>query len=161
MRADSFLSLLRSAGFDFFVGVPCSILKELILTLEKQKEVPYIAAVREDSAIGIAAGAYFGGRKPVCLMQNSGLGYCYNALASLNLIYNVPCLLIITWRGYQGKDAPEHLVMGRVLPELLKLAEIPFEVFDEKQIESQIAHLASLLETTSKPVALIVKKGDV
>ncbi len=161
MRSDAFLSLLRKARFDFFVGVPCSILKGLILTLEKQADVPYIPAVREDSAIGIAAGAYFGGRKPVCLMQNSGLGYCYNALASLNLIYNIPCLLVITWRGYQGKDAPEHLVMGRVLPDLLKLAEIPFEIFDEKQAESQVARLVSLFETTAKPVALIVKKGDV
>jgi phosphonopyruvate decarboxylase len=161
MHSEAFLSLLRNTGFDFFVGVPCSILKGLILALEKQAEVPYVAAVREDSAIGIAAGAYFGGRKPVCLMQNSGLGYCYNALASLNLLYNIPCLLLITWRGYQGKDAPEHLVMGRVLPDLLKLADIPYEVFEEKKVENQLLRLTSCLESTSRPVALIVKKGDV
>ena len=33
----------------------------------------------------------------------------------------MPCLLLVTWRGFEGKDAPEHLVMGDVLPRLLDL----------------------------------------
>ena len=31
----------------------------------------------------------------------------------------MPCLVLVTWRGFEGKDAPEHLVMGDVLPRLL------------------------------------------
>ncbi|MDQ7780861.1 MAG: thiamine pyrophosphate-binding protein [Planctomycetota bacterium] len=161
MDSTAFLKLLRGAGFDFFTGVPCSILKGAIHALEGQQEVPYVPAVREDSAIGMAAGAYFGGKSPVCLMQNSGLGYCLNALASLNLIYDIPCLLVVSWRGYQGKDAPEHLVMGRILTDLLALAGIHYEIFAENIAGEQIGRLAARLRERSKPVALIVKKGDI
>ncbi len=58
-------------------------------------------------------------------MQNSGLGVSVNALGSLHQLYRMPVLLLVTWRGYEGKDAPEHLVMGRILPDLLDLLEDP------------------------------------
>ena len=74
------------------------------------------ATTREDAALGVAAGAYLGGRLPMVLMQNSGLGVSVNALGSLHILYEMPVLLLVTWRGYEGKDAPEHLVMGEVLP---------------------------------------------
>jgi len=121
-----FLRLLLATGFDFFTGVPCSLVKSLIATLEEQGG--YIPETREDAAVGLAAGAYMAGRQPVVIMQNSGLGVCLNALASLSLIYHFPALLLITWRGYQGKDAPEHIVMGDISPKLLDTLQIPYRV---------------------------------
>ena len=38
----------------------------------------------------------------------------------------MPCLLVITWRGYEGKDAPEHLVMGEAMPAILDAMHIPW-----------------------------------
>ena len=61
-------------------------------------------------------------------MQNSGLGVSLNALGSLHILYELPCLLLVTWRGFEGKDAPEHLVMGDVLPRLLDLFGIPLQL---------------------------------
>ena len=81
-------------GFDFFTGVPCSLIEDLIAVLERGARAPYVAAVREDAAVGVAAGAWFGGRRPVVLMQNSGLGTSLNALASLSLMYGLPVLLV-------------------------------------------------------------------
>ena len=51
--------------------------------------------MREDSALGLAAGAYLGGRQPVVFMQNSGLGVSMNALVSLHQIYDIPALLAV------------------------------------------------------------------
>ena len=76
-----FAARLAQHGYDFFTGVPCSLIEDLIAVLEGGRQ-PYVAAVREDSAIGIAAGAWLGSRRPVVLMQNSGLGTSLNALAS-------------------------------------------------------------------------------
>ena len=80
-----FVQHLRHAGFDFFTGVPCSLVKSVIATLEERGG--YIAETREDAAVGLAAGAYMAGKQPVVIMQNSGLGVCLNALSSLSLIY--------------------------------------------------------------------------
>jgi phosphonopyruvate decarboxylase len=77
-----FAARLHHHGFDFFTGVPCSLIEDLIAVLETGR-APYVAAVREDSAVGVAAGAWLGGRRPVVLMQNTGLGTSLNALASL------------------------------------------------------------------------------
>jgi sulfopyruvate decarboxylase TPP-binding subunit len=101
---DQFVQALQDVGFDFFTGVPDSILGGIIATLMERGL--YVPAVREDEAVAMAAGAYMAGRVPVVLMQNSGLGTSLNTLISLNLIYKQPCLLLISWRGFEGKDAP-------------------------------------------------------
>ena len=71
----------------------------------------------------MAAGAYMAGKIPAVLMQNSGLGTSLNTLISLNMIYRQPCILLISWRGFQGNDAPEHLVMGETMLPLLDTTE--------------------------------------
>ena len=152
-----FVRSLRNAGFDFFTGVPCSLVKGVIATLEERGD--YIAETREDAAIGLAAGAYMAGKQPVVIMQNSGLGVCLNALSSLSLIYTLPCLLLITWRGYQGKDAPEHVIMGKILPDLLSTLQIPYHVLEEDGVEKSIAWAASTLKQTSCPAALVLPPG--
>ena len=79
---------------------------------ELERRGLYHGETREDAALGVAAGAYLGGKLPAVVMQNSGLGVSLNALGSLHILYEMPCLLLVTWRGFEGKDAPEHLVMG-------------------------------------------------
>jgi phosphonopyruvate decarboxylase len=96
--------------------------KTLLAELERRRL--YLGETREDAALGVAAGAYLAGRLPAVVMQNSGLGVSLNALGSLHLLYRIPCLLLVTWRGFAGKDAPEHLVMGEVLPRVLELFRI-------------------------------------
>src|ERR671932_1892794 len=123
IESDDFVQALQDIGFDFFTGVPDSILGGIISTLLERRL--YTPAVREDEAVAMAAGAYMAGKVPAVLMQNSGLGTSLNALISLNLIYQQPCLLLVSWRGFQGKDAPEHLVMGQTMPQLLDTMKIP------------------------------------
>ena len=112
LTSQSFIKRLIQEDYKFFTGVPCSLLSGLIYELEDQQEARYIPAVREDAAVGLCTGAYLAGAMPVLLMQNSGLGYSLNAFTSLNLIYNIPMLVIMSWRGKDGKDAPEHIIMG-------------------------------------------------
>ena len=154
-----FCELLKSRGFDFFSGVPCSILKGVISILERDPEVTYVPAVREDTAVGLATGAYMAGRRPMVLMQNSGLGVCLNALTSLALIYKIPLLMLITWRGYQGKDAPEHLVMGRVMLDLLDDIGVPYRVLEPESIEADLDAALATLAKMGAPVALVLRRG--
>ena len=113
LEADDFVKGLQGIGFDFFTGVPDTILGGIIAHLTD--EGLYTPSVREDEAVAMASGAFLGGKIPAVLMQNSGLGNALNVLASLNLIYQIPCLLLVSWRGFQGKDAPEHLVLGQTM----------------------------------------------
>ena len=92
-----FVAVAESEGFDFFTGVPCSLVGDAIAALETHPRLPYVPAVREDVAVGMAAGAWMAGRSPLVIMQNSGLGTSLNALVSLSLMYRLP------------RPAPRHL----------------------------------------------------
>ena len=155
--ADRFVDALLAAGIDCFTGVPCSLVAPVIAELERRGL--YHGETREDAALGFAAGAYMAGKLPAVIMQNSGLGVSLNALGSLHILYEMPCLVLVTWRGFEGKDAPEHLVMGEVLPRLLEVFAIPFRAPVADEIEASIDWAAATLRETRRPVALVVRPG--
>ncbi len=159
IESDDFVKALQDIGFDFFTGVPDSILAGIIATLMERSL--YTPAVREDEAVAMAAGAYMAGRVPVVLMQNSGLGTSLNTLVSLNLIYRQPCLLVISWRGFQGKDAPEHLVMGQCLTQILDAVRVPHRSLSESTALEDFRWVAETFMKQHLPVALLLKKGIV
>ncbi len=136
--------------------MPCSLLGGAIALLERQGE--YLPAVREDLAIGYAAGAALAGRKAVVWMQNSGLGVSANALASLADLYEIPLLLVVSWRGCDA-DAPEHALSGAITRDLLGLLGIPTWVLEAGRLEAQILEADAELERTRKPAALLVRRG--
>ena len=155
--AKTIIAGLQEQGFDFFSGVPDSTLSGVIAGLIERRL--YIPAVREDEAVAMAAGAFMGGKMPVVLMQNSGLGTSLNTVISLNLIYLQPCLLMISWRGHDGTDAPEHLVMGQVMTQLLDLVRIPHRTLTAESWQSDLNWAGQVFTKQRIPAALLVVKG--
>lgn len=160
--AERVLTVLKEKDYANFTGVPCSLLKGIFSLLEKESKkkdenIVYIPAVREDSALGVASGMYLGGKKSAVLMQNSGLGYSLNVLTSFNFIYDIPILLLISWRGAYGDDAVEHDIIGAKLTNLLDSVEIPYQEFDNNRSEELIIKSLDLIEKTNRPVALLIK----
>jgi sulfopyruvate decarboxylase subunit alpha len=157
--SQQFLDLLERHGFNFFTGVPCSLFQGVTRILDSEPRYGYISAVREDSAIGLAAGAYFGGRQPVVFMQNSGLGVSVNAIVSLNQMCRIPALIVVSWRGQDGHDAPEHLRMGEIMQPFLELLDVPSATFAPDTAERDVQRLTQIMNDTRRPVALVVPKG--
>ena len=157
--SEDFVRALKDIGCDFFTGVPDTMLAGIIDVLSERRL--YTPAVREDEAVALAAGAYLGGKIPVVLMENSGLGNAFNILMSLNLIYTIPCIMIISWRGFEGKDASEHLVMGQTMPQLLDLIRVPHRTLSEQTIIEDLQWVAKTFMEQRIPVALLIKNGIV
>eukprot|EP01083_Nonionella_stella_P050324 133857_1 len=165
VRPEFFCDRLKSNDFHFYCGVPDSLLKDLCgyitdhVPSTNHKLVP-----NEGSAIGLAAGYFLNtGKIPVVYFQNSGLGNAVNPLLSLTHqnVYSIPMLLIIGWRGEVGKkDEPQHLVMGNVMCDMLKLMQIPYDVLPdyEEGIQHSVQTAAQYLRTNNSPYALLVRK---
>ena len=153
-----FSELLSSKGFNFFTGVPCSLLSGLIRIIDDDPKTPYYPAVREDAAVGLCAGAYLAGKLPVLLMQNSGLGYCLNAFTSLNLIYKIPVLVIMSWRGEDSSDAPEHIIMGEINQNLLNTCGMEYSVISSDNYKASLNTAIQQMEK-GLPYTLMVGKG--
>ncbi len=162
IKAEDLLDLFEELKLGPYVGVPCSILNPLISFLEKDESRVYVKAASEGEAMGVAAGWNLGGRRPVILMQNSGLGNAINPLTSLQLVYRFPCFLMISWRGEPGRpDVPQHHLMGQKTFELLSLLEIPSGLLrgDWQQDQAEIRGLHHQMLALATPVALIVPRG--
>lgn len=159
MKARHFLNLLEKNRFDFFTGVPCSYLKPLIAHLTGRESTFHVPAVREDIAVGLAAGAYLAGKTPVVYMQNSGLGYSLEAIASLHLIYSFPTLFLVTYRGPKDPGMEEHLVMGQHTEELLTTFKIKYSLLDDDMPGKEITGIKDYLLESERPYVLLVTKG--
>ena len=159
LTSQSFIKRLIQEDYKFFTGVPCSLLSGFIYELEDQKEVRYIPAVREDAAVGLCTGAYLAGEMPVLLIQKSGLGYSLNAFTSLNLIYNIPMLVIMSWRGKDGKDAPEHIIMGDIDKQLLKTAGMEYSLLNKDNCDEVLRKAKNKICEEKLPYTLIIEKG--
>lgn len=158
MRAADVAQTLKDSGVTFSAGVADSLLAPLIEALSEDEAFTYVPAPRENLALGLASGAWLGGAPAVVVMQNSGLGHVTNALTSFNLIYKVPVLLVIGWRGHDGADAPEHLLMGPMTPKFLDLMGVPYRSLEGS---SDIEDMLRLARETSLPAALLVKPGAI
>ncbi|MBC8184883.1 phosphonopyruvate decarboxylase [candidate division KSB1 bacterium] len=110
--------------------------------------------------MGLAAGFALAGRIPVVYMQNDGYGNAVNPLSSLQLMYKLPALMLISWRAEPGKkDAAQHQIMGDTIRQLLELFDIPFIVPERENINKAIIEARNYIQKQSKPFALIFKKG--
>ena len=159
MRATDFLKYLQREGFDFFSGVPCSYLKPLCELLEDMPFNKHVPAVREDLALGIAAGAALSRKNPVVYMQNSGLGYSMEALASLHIIYRLPVLLLVTYRGPDDTGWEEHQVFGRKTEPLLQTFEIKHSIFSGEFTAGQFDEIQECMRIDQQPYALLIPRG--
>jgi phosphonopyruvate decarboxylase len=120
-----FGAALKKEGFDFYAGVPCSFLKDLINYAINEAE--YVMAANEGDGAAICAGAWLGGRRPVLLMQNSGLGNAVSPLTSLNAVFHIPVLGFVSLRGEPGlADEPQHELMGVITDKMLEVMNIDY-----------------------------------
>jgi phosphonopyruvate decarboxylase len=165
IQADSFIEAAGARGFSLYTGVPCSYLTPFINCVIDSSDLRYVGAANEGDAVAIAAGAALGGRRAVCMLQNSGLGNAVNPLTSLTYVFRIPMLLITTLRGEPGGpvDEPQHALMGAITTRMLELMEIPWEYFprESEAIEGVLDRARAHMEQASRPFALVMQKGAV
>jgi phosphonopyruvate decarboxylase len=88
-----------------------------------------------------------------------------NPLTSLANTFQIPLLILCTWRGGPdgAPDEPQHELMGRITCSLFDLMEIPWRLFPEEppDIETAFQTANSHWKKHSTPYALIVRKNAV
>ena len=147
---------LKSAGVNFFVSVPCKLLSGQIRLLEDDANVCYLPVTREEEGFGLCAGASFGGYMPCILMQDSGLGNSVNALKSLIQLFQIPVVMLMSYRGSPGEPVPAQVPMGFMVPELLKLMQIPTLLCHQSSDLTQIGEYVDFAQVKQGPVVILL-----
>jgi phosphonopyruvate decarboxylase len=164
IRADDFITPARALGFNTWAGVPCSFLTPFINAVIDTEGMSYVSAANEGDAVAIASGAALAGQRSVALMQNSGLGNAVSPLSSLNWVFRIPVLLIVTLRGEPGlADEPQHELMGQITGKILDDLQIPWDWFPRTpdEVEGALTVAQWHMDRSGLPYAFVMKKGSV
>lgn len=164
IQASDFINPARQQGFATWAGVPCSFLTPFINSVIDDPDMSYVSAANEGDAVAVATGAALAGRRAVAMMQNSGLGNAVSPLSSLNWVFRIPVLLIITLRGEPGlADEPQHELMGQITTRLLDEMQIPWDWFPRSadEVEGALVVANWQMERSGLPYALVMRKGSV
>ncbi len=159
--ADDFVKALKQRSFRFFTGVPCSFFQSAINRVIEDPELRYTMVPNEGSALALAAGSYLAGRTAVVMIQNSGFGNLINPLTSLNQIYKLPALILISGRAYGIPDEPQHEIMGRAMSSILDSVGVHYKDLPAEKgtCEKALGEAERYLKRQKLPFVFFVKKG--
>ncbi|HBE89681.1 MAG TPA: phosphonopyruvate decarboxylase [Candidatus Andersenbacteria bacterium] len=162
----AFYRELAKHSISFFAGVPDSLLKDFNAYItDHTPPSRHIIAINEGAAVAAAAGYHLATSGiGLVYLQNSGLGNAANPLISLAdpLVYRIPVLLLIGWRGEPGvKDEPQHIKQGAITLSLLASMGIPYQIIDSTNDHAKEPVLKAVKQLTksSGPVAIVVRKA--
>ena len=164
IKASDFIGPAKALGFTRWAGVPCSFLTPFINSVIDDPEMSYLSAANEGDAVAAATGAALAGHRAVAMMQNSGLGNAVSPLSSLNWVFRIPVLLIVTLRGVPGlQDEPQHELMGQITGRILDELQIPWDWFprDADSVEGALMVANWHMDRSGLPYAFVMKKGSV
>lgn len=154
--SERLLTELKGSGADYFASVPCKLLGDLINLLAEDRSVTYVPAAREEEGLGLCAGAFLGGKTPVLVMQNTGLGTIITSLFSLGLFYNLPITMIISHRGTPGEKIGTQVPMSNAVKPLLDTVGIPYFAFSDPAEVGKVGRLVAHAQVAQRPVAALL-----
>lgn len=142
--------------------VPDKPIAKVVRLIEADPQVTAVCATREEEGVGLACGAYLGGKKGILLMQTGGVGNSINALSSLAIPQQLPFLMLITQRGELGEFNISQVPLGRALRPILDSLGIQhFTLADDTEAEMKwvIEGATKLAFASRTPVAIILAQG--
>jgi len=147
-RCEILIKAIEKEKIDTILYMPCSTMIDIIEHFQKKKDVSIFPISREEEGIGLITGLFLSGKKPLLMIQDSGLGNSYNAIITLLKCYQIPVVILITRRGSVGEvSAPNALwadntsMLNKVLglQEFLLGVNVPIELWGNA-IQSAFHH---------------------
>ena len=154
----SIFHYLKKKKIENFLGVPDSTLKYFINECQKNNNL--IITTREDEAIGIATGMSLSDSSSLVFMQNAGFANSISTITSLVQLYNIPLIFLIGWRGYLESDAPEHIKIGKIQPDLLNSLDLRSKVMTNENWNECCKWAVKKIKNNSSCALIIRRVSD-
>jgi sulfopyruvate decarboxylase subunit alpha len=149
---------LAECGVKLVASLPDNWISELITHLEGDARFTHVPVNREESAIGLCAGAYMGGLGSAALMGASGFMTCIYAITKINYSYEVPLLLLMTLRGAFGDHHKHHISNGLYLQPVLQAIDLPYIIVSRPDELGAIRRAYSHSRTYARPSAVLLAR---
>jgi sulfopyruvate decarboxylase TPP-binding subunit len=100
LSPETVLLHMKQSGVTDVVWLPDSETNWLYMLMKAEPSLRLIGVTREGHACSIASGLHAGGRKPLILIQNTGMMESGDSIRGWLLGMNVPVLLMVGYRGW-------------------------------------------------------------
>lgn len=153
---EAFYEGFRAAGIDFAVFLPDSMLDGVEQLMLDKGGIDVYQCSREDEGVAMAMGAFLVGKRPVALMEGSGLGLSALILAR-GIVQKTPTLLVVGHNSALGERYDYHGATRLVTEPVLRALGIPHHVlFDPSQIRTVVVEAQQTIEGQRVPVGIVV-----
>lgn len=151
---------MKAAGINFVASLPDSGLGEMYWLCKDDPAFQFVPVQNEGEGVAVVAGAWLGGKRPIMLMEASGLRVASEALARLGMGIGIPALLMISYRGSIGDGNWWAVNQAVVLEPLLKALHIPYCILDkDEDIEGSIQRALKTIDASKHHVAIVMSGG--
>jgi sulfopyruvate decarboxylase subunit alpha len=153
---EAFYQGFKGAGIDFAVFLPDSMLDGVEQLILERGGIDVFQCSREDEGVAMAMGAFLVGKRPVALMEGSGIGLSALILAR-GIVQKTPTLLIAAHNSTLGERYDYHGATRLVAEPVLRALDIPYHVlFDPREIQTVIVEAQATIEGQRTPVGVLV-----
>jgi len=149
---------LASCGVKLVTSLPDNWLMDVIRTVDTDKRFIHVPVNREEAAIGLCSGAYFGAMGSAALMGASGFMTVVYAITKINYTYEVPVFMLLTLRGVVGDLQKHHVSNGLYLLPVINAINMPYQIVEKRSDLAMISHCYRHSRTFSRPTAVIFTK---
>src|SRR5437660_140444 len=134
------VAALKGCGITDVVWIPDSTLGLWDTALSADPDLRLVRVCREGEAIAVAGGLYLGGRRPIVLMQCTGLFEAGDSLRNFVHDLHLPLFLVIGVRNYyaylQGTSADTCPVFTEPI---LQAWRLPYLLLDQRHGPADLA----------------------
>jgi len=150
---------LKACDVKIVSALPETWLVHLIRMAEEDPEMRLVRLAKEEEGIGISAGAHLAGVNSALLMQNHGFLAAINPIVSLALLYKIPLLMLISYRGHMGEKDPWQTQGGLVTEPILRALNIPiWHLTNPADITRRLKDAQTLAHAALHPVAVLLSR---
>jgi sulfopyruvate decarboxylase alpha subunit len=150
---------LVAANVRFAASLPDDWLSELIGLLEHDDRFTHVPVAREEEIVGLCAGAFFAGLNAVGIMGCAGFLAAVHEVATLNLMYEIPLLLLLSLRGTVEDPRVYQVVQGRVTLPVMQALGIPYHIVERQEQIGVIVPACEHARIAKRPVAILFTRG--
>ena len=139
------------------VYLPDSETNHLFIAMENDPSIDVIPVAREAETMAIAAGLIIGGKKPVCLLQNTGMFESGDSIRGLALDVGLPVVMVVGYRGWTRHGTTPDSA-ARFTEPYLDAWGINYYLVEDDADADRFTIAFEEAEASSRPVVVLV--GD-
>jgi sulfopyruvate decarboxylase subunit alpha len=151
------VAALTGCGITHVVWIPDTELGRWDAALSTAANLTLIRVCREGEAFAVAAGLYLGGKKPIVLIQCTGLFEAGDALRNVLHDMKLPLFFVVGVRSYyahqQGASADTCPIFAEPI---MNAWQIPYVVLEERHTPDDLANAYRQAQAEKRAGAVLI-----